>query len=112
MTETPSSLPHSRLIVYRKALRLLVVVRDLRVRDCGLREQVLRSAKSICLNIAEATGRTGRADRARIFAIARGEATEVAAALEIAGILEMADVADGLGLAGEIYAMLTALIHR
>ena len=39
---------------------------------------------SSLLNIAEAAGRQGVRDRARVFAIARGEACEAAAALEVA----------------------------
>jgi four helix bundle protein len=44
------------------------------------RDQAMRAAQSACMNIAEAAGRFGGPDKARIFAIARGEACEVAAA--------------------------------
>jgi len=46
----------------------------------------MRAAKSAALNVAEAAGRVSRADRARVFGIARGEAMEAAAAVEIAAI--------------------------
>jgi four helix bundle protein len=55
-------------------------------RDATLRDQALRSAKSACLNTAEGAGRVSRADKARAFAIARGEVVEAAAAVEIAGL--------------------------
>ena len=68
----PSSpLPHHNLVAYRVAVELLLSVRDARLRDVGLREQALKSAKSACLNIAEAAGRVSRADRARLFTTVR-----------------------------------------
>src|ERR1700722_8332646 len=62
----------------------LRIVRAAEIRDAKLRDQAMRAAKSAALNIAEAAGRVSRADRARVFAIARGEAMEAAAAVEIA----------------------------
>jgi four helix bundle protein len=84
----PSSpLPHHNLLAYRVAVELLIAVRDARLEDAVLREQALRAAKSACLNTAEGAGRGSRADRARVFAIARGEVVEACAAVEIAGVL-------------------------
>ena len=80
-----SSLPHHRLHVYRKALELLAAVRAAQVKDAKLRDEALRSAKSVCLNIAEGSGRVTRADKGRAYAIARGECVECIAAVEIAG---------------------------
>jgi four helix bundle protein len=76
------------------------------------RDQALRAAKSICLNTAEAAGRTSPADKARVFGIARGEVLEVAAALEIAALagdcepqaLELASP-----IADRLYSLLTGL---
>jgi four helix bundle protein len=90
-------------------------VRDTQVRDAGLREQALRAAKSACLNTAEAAGRTSRADKARVFAIARAEAGEAAAAVEIAalsGDANEADVERVTRIAGRLVAMLTRLCRR
>ena len=56
--KTMYSLPHKNLIAYRVACDLLVVVVEARIRDPGLRDQALRAAKSACLNIAEANGRS------------------------------------------------------
>jgi four helix bundle protein len=42
---------------------------------------------SIPLNIAEAEGRTGDADKARTYAIARGSAMECAAILDVLKVL-------------------------
>src|SRR3974390_1006726 len=77
-------LPHHKLQAYGVALRLLEAVRDARIRDCHLRDQAMRAAKSACLNAAEGAGRVTRADKARGFTIARAEACEACAAGEIA----------------------------
>ncbi|MGH7280373.1 MAG: four helix bundle protein [Polyangiaceae bacterium] len=84
MTDERIELPHHRLDAYRLALEVLRIVRAAEIRDAKLRDQAMRAAKSAALNVAEANGRTSPADRARVFAIARGEAMEAAAALEIA----------------------------
>src|SRR6476619_444202 len=86
MTNTPSLPPH-RLHVFGFAREMLVAVRDAHIRDAKLRDKALRSAKGMCLNIAEGAGRVTRADKARAYTIARGEAAECAAALEIAALL-------------------------
>lgn len=112
MTDQRIDLPHHRLDAYRLALDVLRIVRDAEIRDGKLRDQALRAAKSAALNIAEANGRTSPADRARVFAIARGEAMEAAAALEIAvlaGDAHPASYAACLPIAGHLFAVLTRL---
>ncbi len=108
-------LPHHKLIAYEVAKELLVAVRQCHVRDAGLRDQAMRSAKSACLNAAEGAGRVTRADKARVFAIARAEAGEAAAAIEIAclsGDANEADLARVVSIANRLIAMLTKLIRR
>ena len=107
-------MPHHRLEVWGVAWELYRLVREARVRDTELRNQALRSAKSCCLNIAEGAGRVSRADKARVFAIARAEAVECVAAIEIAG--EGGDVsadavAGALALGDRAVAMLTRLVR-
>ncbi len=111
---TRSRLPHHRLIAYSVATELLLAVRAAAIRDPKLRDQALRAAKSACLNIAEAAGRASPADRARVFAIARGECLEAAAAVEIAALAgdatqEAADAA--IAFADRLYGLLTGLIR-
>ena len=111
---TPRLLPHHRLVAYRVSLELLTVVREAAIRDPKLRDQALRAAKSVCLNVAEAAGRRSPADKARVFAIARGEVLEVAAAIEIAVLAGDADVSalDAAGpLSDRLYALLTGLVR-
>ena len=53
------------------------------------REELKRAALSVPLIIAEAAGRTGQADAARTYAIARGSAMECAAIIDALKILEI-----------------------
>ena len=108
-------LPHHKLVAWQVAVQLLQAVVACEVRDTTLRQQALRAAKSCCLNIAEAAGRGSAADRARVFLIARGECTEAAAAVEIAGLSGDAAAAPAkevARLADRAYALLTGLVRR
>jgi four helix bundle protein len=82
-TSRPLVLPHHKLIAYGVAVELLGAVKAANIRDAKLRAHALGSAKSACLNCAEGAGRVTRADKARAFAIARGETVEAVAAVEI-----------------------------
>jgi len=109
------SLPHHKLIAYQVALGLLAAIRAASVRDATLRGQALRAAKSACLNTAEGAGRFSRADKARVYAIARAEAGEAAAAVEIAAACGEASAvasAEVNRLASRLVALLTGLIRR
>ena len=107
-------LPHHKLLAYGVALGLLEAVRAAGIRDGYLRDHAMRSAKAACLNTAEGAGRVSRADKGRAFTIARGEACEAAACVEIA---VAAGDADGAALAAVVahadrfVAMTTALIR-
>jgi four helix bundle protein len=111
-SSTHSLLPHHRLRAYGVALEFLRAVRAAKVRDRDFRDQALRSAKSACRNCAEATGRVGRADKARVFGIARGETIEAICCVEIAvesGDADPAALPRFLERGSALYAMLTAL---
>jgi four helix bundle protein len=106
-------LPHHRLRAYGVALELLAVVKGANIRDRKLKDEALRAAKGACLNIAEGAGRGSRADKGRAFTIARGEASEACAAVEIAvhsGEARPAALAQVLEVGGHLVAMLTRLI--
>jgi four helix bundle protein len=118
MTIPPSPpslrLPHHRLAAYQVAVELLVALKAAGIRDSKLRDEALRAAKSVCCNVAEAAGRVSRADKARAFTIARGEALEAFAALEVAALTGEAsadDVEHCLVIANRLYALLTGLIR-
>jgi four helix bundle protein len=92
----------------------LVAVVQAQIRDPGLRDQALRAARSACLNIAEANGRVSVADRKRVFAIARGEASEAAAAVHVASLsgLCAAECAEKARVAGaRTVALLSGLVR-
>jgi four helix bundle protein len=107
-------LPHHKLLAFGVAMELLESVRKARIRDSGLREQAMRAAKSACLNAAEGAGRVSKADKARVFAIARAEAGEAAAAVEIAvaaGDAAVESLDAVLAHADRFVAMMTGLIR-
>jgi four helix bundle protein len=78
---------------------LLVAVRAADIRDAHLRDQAMRAAQSACLNCAEGAARVTRADKARAFTVARGEAVEAAAAVEFAVLCGTAKQLDSDGVA-------------
>jgi four helix bundle protein len=107
-------LPHHRLRAYGTALGFLRAVRAAGIRDRTLRDQALRAAKSVCLNIAEGAGRVTRADKARAYAIARGELSEAVAAVEIAaetGDARPDSATPVLEIGAELYAVLSKLVR-
>ena len=109
-------LSFQKLDVYRCAVEFLAFAYEtssLATRgNAPIMDQLKRAATSIPLNIAEAAGRTGNADAARAYAIARGSAMECAAIFDALRTLEIID-ADrhrrGLELLERIVAMLTRL---
>ncbi len=109
-----SFLPHHELIAYGVARELLLAVRAASIRDAKLRDEALRSAKSACLNTAEGAGRVTRGEKARAFAVARAEACEAAAAVEISALCGDASevsTAAVARLASRLVAMLTPLVR-
>src|SRR5437764_2622300 len=107
-------LPHHKLVAYQVAVQLLGAVRQANIRDSKLRDEAMRSAKSACLNTAEGAGRVSPADKARSFAIARAEACEAAAAVEIAvaaGDAHAEALAPVLQIADRFVALATRLIR-
>jgi four helix bundle protein len=108
-------LPHHKLIAFGVARDLLVAVRAAGIRDAKLRDEATRAAKGACLNCAEAAGRVTRRDKAHVLTIARGEAVEAAAAVEIAALCGDASHASALAvarLADRLVALLTGFIRR
>jgi four helix bundle protein len=107
-------LPHHRLLAYEVALQLLGAVGAAKIRDGYLRDHAMRAAKSACLNTAEGAGRVTRADKARAFTIARGEACEAAACVEIAvaaGDADIGALAAVMACADRFVALTTGLIR-
>ncbi len=107
-------LPHHRYVAYQVAVELVLAVKEARISDAKLRDEALRAAKGAVLNIVEAVGRVSRADKARVFGIARGEATEVVAAVELSALLGEAEMGASVRcveLGGRLIALLTGLMR-
>ena len=109
-------LSFQRMDVYRRAIEFLALATELTDGiprgHAALVDQLRRAASSVPLNIAEAAGRTGEADAARHFAIARGSAMECAAALDVGLLLKVVDGARharGCELLERVGGMLTKL---
>ena len=107
---------HEKLDVYRAALEYVSEVYARAGRLNGhlrhARDQWLRAAQSIPLNIAEGNGKSGPADRRHFFEIARGSALECAAiqdVLQVADALSTEDNARLKELLNRIVSMLTKL---
>jgi four helix bundle protein len=110
-----TTLPFQNLIAYQVARELLVLVRDAKISDPKLRDQALRAAASACLNTAEAAGRVTGPDKARVYGIARGEASEAVAALDVAaaaGWCSPAAALAGASTGTRLFALLTALSRK
>jgi four helix bundle protein len=109
-------LDFERLDVYRCAIDFLAfavrITTHMPRGNANLRDQLRRASSSIPLNIAEASGKTGAADRAHFHAIARGSALECAAILDVLlrfGALTAGDAEQGKGLLSRIVAMLSKM---
>jgi four helix bundle protein len=111
-----NELDHERLDVYRCSIEFLAVAvrigAGLRRGNANLRDQLQRASTSIPLNIAEASGKSSAADRARFHAIARGSALECGAILDVLAVMGAAkhdEVRAAKALLARITAMLTKL---
>ncbi len=76
---------HERLEVYQIAKLFLEGSQTFMKRKMTreLREQFDRASISILANIGEGAGKTARADKARLYEIARGSATETATLVDV-----------------------------
>lgn len=104
------------LDVYRCAIELVAKCAPLRDGlprgQAALADPLRRAAIWVPLNIAEAAGRTGAADKVRTNAIARGSAMECAAVTDVflaTGIIDESVHDRGSDLRGRVVAMLTKL---
>ena len=91
---TEPTFDHERLDVYRLSIEYVArsyrIAKTLRGIHRPARDQWLRAAQSIPLNIAEGNGKQSLKDKSRFFEIARGSA------LECASIQDVLRVCDGI----------------
>ena len=112
-------LSHEKMIVYQKSITFLSisvkVIEALPKGHSSLADQFRRASMSVPLNIAEATGKTGLADNARHFSIARGSALECGAILDVCSVLEIIQPTrfrSGKDILEEVVAMLSKLCKK
>jgi len=110
-------LSFQRLDVYQRAIELLALAYDivdvLPRGHADRADQLTRSAESVVRNIAEGAGRWSEADSANRYKIARGEAMECAASLDVMKLRKLISeeryARGGLLLEG-VVAMLTKML--
>jgi len=115
MDETPYLDPEG-LDVYRCAIEFLGMATRIRAAmhrgEGELKDQLKRASMSIPLNIAESSGKTSVADRARFLSIARGSALECGAILDVGvaiGAVDPSSATSAKSLIARIVAMLTKM---
>jgi four helix bundle protein len=110
-------LSFQRLDVYQRAIEFLAfaydVVADLPRGNAERADPRVRAAESVVRNIAEGAGRWSEADSASRYKIARGEAMECAASLDVLRLRKL--VLDerykrGIRLLEAVVAMLTKMV--
>jgi len=110
-------LSFQRLDVYQRAIEFLAlvcdVVNDVPRGNADRADQLTRAAESVVRNIAEGAGRWSNADSANRYKIARGEAMECAASLDVLRLRKL--IADaryerGIQLLEAVVAMLTKMM--
>ncbi|MBI3073996.1 MAG: four helix bundle protein [Deltaproteobacteria bacterium] len=96
-----------RLDCYRVARDFARLAQRFPIASAVLRDQFRRASLSVLTNVAEGAGRVARADNRRCYAIARGEACECAALLDL-----LDDAPKEIGsLLSRVIAMLTKLVR-
>ena len=112
-------LDYEKLDVYQCAVQHLAFVFEALKKvprgHAALTYQWRRAATSIPMNIAEAVGKLTAPDRINKYAIARGEAMECGAIIDVIrllGCVPESDLAGGKELLERIVRMLTKLSHQ
>ena len=108
-------LDYEKLDVYRCAIEhLAFVFRSIALIPRGysaLVDQWRRAAMSVPLNIAEAVGKTSDADRNHRYSIARGEAMECGAILDVVRLIDVASEAE-LAAAKQLVVRVVGMLSK
>jgi four helix bundle protein len=110
-------LSFQRLDVYQRAIEFLALVGDIAGElpkgHAERSDQLVRAAESVVRNIAEGAGRWSEADSAKHYKIARGEAMECAASLDVMKLRRVVvpeRYEYGIRLLESVVAMLTKML--
>lgn len=106
-----------RLDVYQRAIEFLALVTEI-VEDvprghAERSDQLIRAAESVVRNIAEGAGRWSEADSSKHYKIARGEAMEAAASLDVMQLRQLVTpqrYQRGIQLLEGVVAMLSKMV--
>ena len=111
-------LSFQRLDVYQRAIEFLSLVYEIVAKvprgHAERCDQLVRAAESVVRNIAEGAGRWSDADSAKHYKIARGEAMESAASLDVMKLKALVGPPDynrGIELLEAVVAMLSKMIR-
>ena len=110
-------LSFQRLDVYQRSIQFLAyaseVVEGLSRGNAERADQLIRAAEAVPRNIAEGAGRWSKVDMSKHYKIARGEAMECAASLDVLKVrrlIEPPRYERGIELLEAVVAMLTKMI--
>ena len=110
-------LSFQRLDVYQRSIQFLAfaseLVEELPRGNSERADQLIRAAEAVPRNIAEGAGRWSKVDMAKHYKIARGEAMECAASLDVLKVrhlIEQIRYERGIELLEAVVAMLTKII--
>ena len=110
-------LSFQRLDVYQRSIQFLAfaseLVEELPRGNSERVDQLIRAAEAVPRNIAEAAGRWSKVDMSKHYKIARGEAMECAASLDVLKVrrlIEQPRYDRGIELVEAVVAMLTKMI--
>lgn len=110
-------LSFQRLEVYQRSIQFLAfaseLVEELPRGNAERADQLIRAAEAVPRNIAEGAGRWSKVDMSKHYKIARGEAMECAASLDVLKVrrlVEQAPYERGIELLEAVVAMLTKMI--
>ena len=102
------------LDVYRAARELVEVVVRAKIEDRELRDQATRAAKSVLLRLSEGLPHRQQAMRRKFLAEANGSVYEVAAAVDVAGLIgamRESEVTKATRLAVRVTQMLSRMMR-
>jgi four helix bundle protein len=110
-------LSFQRLDVYQRSIQFLAfaseLVEELPRGNAERADQLIRAAEAVPRNIAEGAGRWSKVDMSKHYKIARGEAMECAASLDVLKVrrlIEQPRYERGIELLEAVVAMLTKMI--
>jgi len=84
MADNTYSFPHTKLIAYQLARQFVRLVHDNPIQDTTLRKHASDSVRSTAVHTAEGAARWSKADKSRVYVMARAECCEAVACYEVA----------------------------